>query len=252
VIAKLACCALLAGCVNAAVDGARLPKHDDAGVDANVRDAPIAVDAPPDADLCRTHRVVYLNFGGDTLQQAATSDATVDEASWLGMSSGQASGTVAMWRPNQDDRTELMKDVVEAVETTFATVAPAMTFVTTRPATGPYVMIGFGGSMDDVGVPYSTAVAKLDCSDTVKSDVGWVFENVASTTAAANYAAGAIGFGLGATGTTNPNDCMCGWLTDCTASASPCTFSSTANAQIACAGETDPQDDVAILQGFCD
>jgi hypothetical protein len=251
VIAKLACCALLAGCVNA-VDGARLPNKPDAGIDAEVSDATIAVDVPADADPCRNHRVVYLNFDGGTLQHAATSDATADEASWIGMSSGQTSGTIAMWRPNQGDRTQLMQDVTDGLQATFATISPTMKFVTTRPAQGPYVMIGFGGSMNDVGVPYSTAVAKLDCDDTVKSDVGWVFENVASTTAAINYAAGAIAFGLGATGTTDPNDCMCGWLTNCAASGNACTFSTNANAQIACTGETDPQNDVAIVEGFCD
>jgi hypothetical protein len=243
-----------AGCVSSIGNDEGERKFDartaDASIDAIAIDARVR-DAPPDANACPSGRVVFLNFGGDTLTRSAESDATADTASWVGMSSDQTTGTLPEWRPTASDRTSQIATVVDELEAKFSTIAPTMQFVTTRPATGPYVMIGFGGSQNNVGVPYTTAVNHLDCGDANMNDVGWVFENVTDATSVVNFAAGAIGFGMGLTGTTDSNDCMCGWLTDCQASGAACTFSSAANAQIACAGETDPQDDTAILANFC-
>jgi hypothetical protein len=218
------------------------------GADAQTSSVP-PMDAPADASTCPTGRVVFLNFAGDTIAQAAASDATQDQAIWVGMSNGATTATMSEFRPNAADRTTQIQSVVTALQSIFAGV-PEVTFVTTRPAAGPYVMIGFGGTMGQAGVPYTGAVNHLDCGDTNKNDLGWVFES-ATTTQAANLAAGAIGFGLGATGTTDQTDCMCGWLTQCQASGNACSFSATAQAQVACPNETDPQNDVAILQAFC-
>ena len=212
----------------------------------------VPADASPDANACASGRVVYLDFGGETLTQATTSDATQNEAVWVGMSNGQTSGTLAQWRPGASDRTTQIQDVVTGMTTKFTTIAPTITFVTSRPAAGPYVLIGFGGARSDVGVPYTDAVNRLDCGDTTtKSDVGWVFEAVDTTEHVITSAAGALAFGMGATGTTDPDDCMCGWLTNCTSSDNPCTFSATADAALDCPNETDPQDDVTLLQAFC-
>jgi hypothetical protein len=213
----------------------------------------VPADASPDANACATGRVVYLNFAGETLAQAATSDATQNEAVWVGMNGGGlTSGTLAQWRPGATDRATQITDVVTGLTTKFAAIAPTITFVTTRPAAGPYVMIGFGGARTDVGVPYTDAVNRLDCGDAAtKSDVGWVFEAVDTTEHAITSAAGALAFGMGATGTTDPDDCMCGWLTNCTSSDNPCTFSATADAELDCPNETDPQDDVTLLKTFC-
>src|SRR6185312_932842 len=179
-------------------------------------------------------------------------DARSNAAAWVGMSSGQQSATMPPWRPNAGDRASQIAQVVVELEAKFSTLAPNMQFVTARPTSGSYVMIGFGGSMNSAGVPYTTAVATLDCGDANKHDVGWIFENVTNPVQVVNYAAGVIGFGMGATGTNDSNDCMCGWLTACQPSGNACTFSATANAQIACPGETDPQDDVSLMQSFCD
>jgi hypothetical protein len=242
------------GCVSQVGNDEGTRARDAGEVDAAVDAAPIDArvrDAPADANACPSGRVVFLSFGGDTLTRAAQSDATADTASWVGMSSGQTTGTLPEWRPTASDRTSQIAAVVDELEAKFSTIAPTMQFATTRPVAGPYVMIGFGGSQDNVGVPYTTAVNHLDCGDANMNDVGWVFENVADATSVVNFAAGAIGFGMGLTGTTDSNDCMCGWLTNCQASGAACTFSSAANAQIACNGETDPQDDTAILANFC-
>ena len=79
----------------------------------------------------------------------------------------------------------------------------------------------------------------------------WVFEDTPSSQKAADFAIGAILFGLGATGTTDPGDCMCGWLTQCQASNGACTVSSSINAALSCPNQTNPQDEVAILHSFC-
>ncbi|HEY1812547.1 MAG TPA: hypothetical protein VGG74_09400 [Kofleriaceae bacterium] len=209
------------------------------------------MDAPV-TNACSNNRVVFLNFAGDTLTQATASDATHDEAIWVGMSNNATTATMPEWRPTAGDRTTQIQEVVTTLQGIFGTIAPTITFVTTRPAAGPYVMIGFGGTKGEAGVPYTGAVNHLDCGDTNKSDVGWIFESEGSVIAAANAAAGAIAFGLGATGTTDPNDCMCSWLTQCTSNeAAACSFSATAAAELDCAGETDPQNDVAILDAFC-
>jgi hypothetical protein len=251
VIAKCALAAcILAGCV-AQIGGADHAVSRDAAEAPDA--APPTIDAPPsdaaiDAPACS--RVVFLNFDGDTLARSPEGDARADAAAWVGLSTGQSSATMAEWRPTATDRTSQIAEVVAELEARFATIVPNMQFVTTRP-TGSYIMIGFGGSMQAAGVPYTGAVATLDCGDANKNDVAWIFESTTNPTQVVNYAAGAIAFGMGATGTTSSTDCMCGWLTDCEPSGAACTFSSTANAQLACAGETDPQDDVGLLQTFC-
>jgi hypothetical protein len=260
VVRLVVLCALLAACnarlgasVGAASSDASSAIDASSGgggdnIDAATSITPI--DAPPDASLCPTGRVVFLNFDGDTLTQAAASDATQDQAIWVGMSGGATTATMTKFRPTAGDRTTQIQDVVTSLQGIFSGV-PEIAFVTTRPAAGPYVMIGFGGTMGQAGVPYTGAVNHLDCGDSNKNDVGWVFESASTTTIAANFAAGAIAFGLGATGTTDPNDCMCGWLTSCQASGNACSFSATAQAELDCPNETDPQNDVAILQAFC-
>lgn len=202
-----------------------------------------AVDAP--AAACASGRVVYLNFEGDTLTQGA-SDATTNHAVWMGV----ATATVAKFRPGAADRAQQILDIVTLVQQQL-TAIPEIHVVTQRPAAGPYVMIGFGDAAQTVNVPYLYAVNRLDCGDTVKSDVGWVFEATPSTTMAANFAVGAIAFGLGVTGTTDVNDCMCGWLTNCQAATTSCTLASSIQADLRCPGQTNPQNEIAALQQFC-
>ena len=62
--------------------------------DAGAGDGAPAADAAPDAAACANGRVVYLNFDGQTLTQAATSDATLNRASWM----TRATGTAAPFR----------------------------------------------------------------------------------------------------------------------------------------------------------
>ncbi len=205
---------------------------------------------PPDAaaPACASGRVVYLDFEGATLTQASTaSDATQNQAVWMGV----GTATLPKFRPNAADRATQISDTVTKFEAALAAY-PAIQVVTTRPAAGPYFMIGFGGAHQTVNVPYLYAVNRLDCGDTAtKNDLAWVFEDAESPQRAANFALGALLFGLGATGTTSSNDCMCGWLTNCSATNNACTFSTSINAASGCSGVNNPVNETTYLQNFC-
>jgi hypothetical protein len=240
-------CVLAAGC-NARL-GAASQVGDDQYVDANGSGSGSGSGQHDAAvPLCATGRQVYLEFEGATITQAQNaSDATQSKAVWMGV----ASATMTKFRPNAADRATQIQDVVDRIKGKLAAF-PEIQVVTTRPAAGPYVMIGFGDVHQTVNVPYLYAVNRLDCGDQkTKNDLAWVFEDVPNTRVAADTAVGSILFGLGATGTTNPDDCMCGWLTQCQSSNNACTLGTSVNAALSCNGQTNPQNEVAIMQTFC-
>jgi hypothetical protein len=240
---------LLAGCA-ARLGGSGSHAADD-GTDSNtgsgsgsgMHDA-----AMPDAPGCASGRVVYLAFdGGIALKQAGTSDAAQNKAVWMGV----ATATPTKFRPNAADRATQIQDVIDKVKAKLVPF-PQIIVTTTRPAAGPYMMVGYGDTHQTVNVPYLYAVNRLDCGDaTTKSDLAWVFEDVPSTQLAADVTIGAILFGLGATGTNNPDDCMCGWLTQCQPSGNACTIGTAVTAAQSCPNQTNPQNEAAILQTFC-
>jgi hypothetical protein len=238
---------LLTGC-NARLGYAPADRDATTIDDTGTHPTNVIVDGAPDAPpLCANGRVIYLNFEGASLAKANTSDATQDKAVWM----GQATGTLAQFRPGAGDRTTQIDDTVTAFETGIAG-HPDLQVVTTKPTIGPFFEIGFGGAAGDVGVPYLYAVDRLDCGDlATKSDIGWVFEAAESPQRAANFALGALLFGLGATGTTNPNDCMCGWLTNCQPSNNACTYSTSINAAAGC-NVPNPVNETTYLDHFCD
>jgi len=126
-----------------------------------------------------------------------------------------------------------------------------ITVVTDRPASGPYVMILFGGTQSGVGTNFGFAQNTLDCGDGTKSDVGWVSDTVPSLQLVANFAIGAVGFGLGLTATTDTNDCMCGWGNNCQQSGAACTLSTNIAAKADCPNQTTENEVAAFQQAFC-
>jgi hypothetical protein len=183
-------------------------------------DGPIGppIDTPP---ACSNGRVVYLNFEGQTLNDATLSDATQNRASWMTI----AQGTAPRYKTAAADRDQQIQAIVTGVRSQLSSFP--VTVVTQRPAAGPYVMIVFGGTASQVGSNYGGAVNELDCTDAQKSDVAWISDGVSPTQKVVNFAVGAIGFGLGLTATTNPSDCMCGWANTCIQDQSaPCRLSS--------------------------
>jgi hypothetical protein len=259
----LAITALAAGCYARVGDGEGNLATTDAGdttgsgsdttggdVDAGAQGG---TDAPTPA--CANGRKVYLAFEGVTLTQATTSDATQNRARWL----TNTTSTVPPWRTASGSRAAQIASVVDGVKSRLA-MTP-IEVVTTRPTTGPYVMIAFGGERTgdggSVGTIYSYATSYHDCGDTVKSDVGWVSDmNGSPESYVADLAVGAIGWGLGLDGTTSPADCMCGWANGCDSQSGACTLSSSiatsiqGNVETACQPGT--QNEVAAFTTqFC-
>ena len=236
---------LVAGCHASLADGASTDARGARDGTTTSPDAPTTTtDAAP---ACFNGRVVYLNFDGVTLAQGA-SDATANRAVWMGV----ASATIPQYKSAAADRLTQITDVTAEIRSGLS--ALPVTVVTARPVTAPYVMIVFGGTPALVNVPYIDAVNHLDCGDAVKSDVGIVFDNVspATTQKAADYAIGSIAYGLGLTGTHGTGDCLCGWNNSCQQGAGPCTLSTSITADVVCAGQTNPQHELATFsQAFC-
>lgn len=206
--------------------------------------------ASPDARTCANGRVVYLNFTGQALAQAATSDATQNLASWMQIQNGQA----PIYRSGNANRLADITAITDGVRMQLSQFP--VTVVTQRPATGPYVMIVFGGTAQQVGSRFGGAVNTLDCGDTAKSDVAWIGDGVSPNQRVINFAVGAIGFGLGLTATSDPLDCMCGWDNQCTSNnnqacklSGPIARDPAANQR--CAGLTTQDEPATFTAAFC-
>jgi hypothetical protein len=204
-------------------------------------------DAAPDAPACFNGRVVYLAFEGVALTQAGTSDATTNQASWIGVSTAN----VPKYHANDANRMGQIQSITAGVTAHLASFP--ITVVTQRPTSGPYVMVVFGGTNQDVGSVYTYATSEHDCGDAVKSDVAWL-SDVVPDSKVADYAVGAIAWGLGLNGTSDTGDCMCGWANNCQQTGSACTLgtSQPTTSNLACAGQANPQNEVAVFQqAFC-
>jgi hypothetical protein len=200
----------------------------------------------PDA-TCRSN-TVYLAFDGVTLKSTqARSDATLNAAYWAGRTQ-----TVPPYHQNDANRATEIAAITAAVKTGLALYP--ISVVTTRPAAGPYIMIAFGGR-STVNFNFNTeyyAIQTQDCDNTWPSDVGWVSDIVEDSQLAADNALGAIGWGLGLSGTTDPSTCMCGWGSSCDSADVPCTFGTHSVADT-CNGGTITQDEnAAIHKTFCE
>jgi hypothetical protein len=235
--------AIAAGCGAQIADGSGQSGDTTGGRDGGSRSfrdagAPVCADA------------VYLNFGGQTLTRANDSDATNNEASWMTM----RSGTAPPYLDGVADRDTTIQSIVDGVRAELASIP--ITVVTDRPATGTYVMVVFGGTAQDVGSRFDSAVAELDCRNRVASDVAWIADSVTPVAHVVNDVIGAIGFGAGLTATSDPEDCMCGWANNCMSdNANACTLGSPiARDQMAnqLCSDLDPEDEVAVLHdAFC-
>lgn len=218
-------------------------------------DDPADVDAavsPDAAPACPNGRRVYLNFDGVTLTDAATSDATQNRASW--MTNGVTTANVPPYRLGDADRAAQIQTIVDGLRAQLA--AYPMEVVTTRPAAGPYMMIVFGGTAQQVGSRFGVGVQELDCGDLQKSDVAWIADAVSPPQRVMNTAMGAIGFGLGLTATTDPLGCMCGWDNACQSNNNvACTLSPMIardpTADQLCPGLTSQDEVAAFATEFC-
>jgi hypothetical protein len=263
----LALAALLAGCEASLSPGNGNGTTDANGSGSGSGNIDASMQMQPDAaPACANGRKLFLNFDGVTLSDAASSDATTNTARWL---VNTPTATIPPWRNGSGTRATEILQVTDGVKARLGMTSP-IEVVTTRPATGPYVMIVLGGANTGnggtVGTVYSYATSFHDCGDTTKSDVGWVSDmNTAAvgmnatTTYVADLVVGSVGWGLGLNGTTDGNDCMCAWTTSCTDNANACTLSTSIASGVTNpgAGETacpnqNPQNEVAAFTtGFC-
>ena len=210
-------------------------------------DATVGIDAP----ACSNGRVIYLNFEGQALTQGAPSNAQTNVASWM----NKASGAAPAYRAGATDRDTQIKAIVDGVTAQLASFP--ITVVTTRPTTGDYVMVIYGGVQTDVGSNFSVAVQQLDCDDaTTRNDVAWITGNV-NGQRAINTTLGTVGFGLGLTATADPNDCMCGWANGCASNNNiACNLTPgidrDVNAQQKCVNAGNTQNETAVFdKAFC-
>jgi hypothetical protein len=211
-------------------------------------DAPAV--AMSDAPACFNGRVVFLSFEGVTLTQAMTDDATQNQASWIGV----ATANVPAYHAGNMNRATQIMNITSAVQSILGGFP--VTVVTTRPLSGPFVMVAFGGTNMTVGSQYTYATSFHDCGDLVKSDVAWVSDTV-PTSKAADYAVGAIAWALGLQGTNDPTDCMCEWANSCVQSSTHCSLhgpiSTTTSSSPAttCPGLTTQDENATFSQAFC-
>jgi hypothetical protein len=218
----------------------------DAGDEADI-DAP-DVDAAP---ACFNGRVVFLSFEGESLTQATPSDARLNRAQWMTI----ASGTAPPYRAGAADRATQIQAITDGIRNQLSTFP--ITVVTTRPQTGEYMMIVYGGQPNQVGSRFAGAVQQLDCNDALtRNDVAWVSDAVDGTQRIVNFSVGAIGFGLGLTATTDPKDCMCGWDNNCTSDNSvACTLTEgiarDPDARQRCANVTTQDETTTFKNAFC-
>jgi hypothetical protein len=154
---------------------------------------------------------VYLNFAGVTTLTKGPSDARTNTAAWL---HGNGTGTVPPYGGSQQD-VDTIRDGVIARLTGIATVTVS------RPTTGEYVMVMYGGTAAQAHSGYNVAVNQLDCGDLVKNDVAWIEDGI-DPTSAIDTTMGAIGFGLGLSSVNKTDDCFCSWGDQCSPSAAAC------------------------------
>lgn len=190
------------------------PGDDDPSGDGGT-DSPVV---PPDTQPACIQRQLFLQFEGETLTDAPQSDAKQNLASW--MQNGVTSGTAPPYRNGQANR---LNDIATIVNAVTMRVSGFTTVVTTRPTSGDYMMIVFGGpNRADMGSNFNF-VQELDCGDQVRNDVSWVSDGF-PIDLIPNAVLGSIGFGIGLTATTDQTDCMCSWDNNCSYSTTNCTY----------------------------
>lgn len=195
-------------------------------------------------------KVVFLQFEGQALTKGPRSDATQNLVSWTTVLNVDA----PMYHATSPTRGTEIQAIVDGVRQRLASFPIAV--VTTRPASGNYNMIVFGGVAQDVGSPAGSAMQQLDCGDKAANDVAWIGDGVTPTTRIVNLAVGALGWGVGLNATADPEDCMCGWGNSCTPSLNACTLSTgilrDLTATQVCAGGLTTQDEpAAFTSSFC-
>jgi hypothetical protein len=216
----------------------------DAPIDGRA-DAPIDA-SPRDAYRCATDsgapaHTIYLAVDGVNLVHGNCDDATTNCTSLI-----SADVAVPPLLPGNANRGQIISDLVSQLQQTLLPYDVDVT--TTRPATGPYMMIVVGGTCSQVtgstlcsGIV--TSFGTQDCGNQVPSDIGLVFDLPNFTGARwANVVMFEIGFAIGADTTSVQGDCMC---QSCGGLSTPCTLGIDVPIFAGCSGGT--QDETRIF-----
>ncbi len=178
-----------------------------------------------------THRI-FLAFDGVSLTRA-TSDSALNQFSVIDPSITTA--VIPAWKTGAADRAAQIQTIVCMMRQ--ALYAFDVEVVTTRPATGDYEMIVFGGSPSDLGFSSQglvlTSLSAKDCANANQRDVAWVAERpdgsfTLTASEAANGASAMHGVGNGLAASTIGTNCMCAVAVpyNCDTNAT-CSFSTT-------------------------
>ena len=205
----------------------------------------VVPDAPPVAT------VVYLSFEGETVSPGP--EAPWDDESPL----VKAKSTVAPLYANDPDRQAKIATIVADVTTALQPYDIDLT--TTRPATGPYTMIVFGGNSSDLGLgPDQGWMSDATCGS-IQYHLDFVFDGWDTPHDVAAAAIAALGSDRGVSFTTDPADCMCMLFADsqqyCNAlsRATACTIggaNTPVNPQHACNGFTTIDERAEFARAF--
>ncbi len=129
----------------------------------------------------------------------------------------QAGATIPPVFPTEPTRALAVAEIVELARSRL--VPYSVDLVTTRPSTGNYHMIVFGGDSAAVGLPDSpVSVAPFNCENTPDDHVALLFDNGLvnfTKTDYANQILFQIGTVEGLTFTRTPDDCHCQLDTEC-------------------------------------
>ncbi len=204
-------CALLAACGD---NGATVDAQTffDARPDVGI-DAPFVFNCAT-APTGGAHKL-FLVFEGATLTRGA-SDAVLNRFS--GIDNSLATATIPAWRATAPDRASQIQDVVCDIRESMYPFDVEV--VTTRPTSGDFEMIVFGGSFGDLGHTlgpgtFIFSFTNRDCNNASQRDVAWVTEHpsagadVLTTIETANYAVAALGLDNGLGASKSATNCMC-------------------------------------------
>lgn len=226
----------------------------EASVDAEDGDEPDAQMITIDAPRCSARQVVMV-FDGITLTRGATNAAT-KTAQWIGEDGNGTTRNVPAYRSNDGNRETVIAGLITEVQARLSQFPIIVTRATesTLPTTGEFIMVVVGGTAGNVGSNYALARNLLDCGDAAPNDIAWIAEN-AAVDEIDDLAIGAIAYGLGLGGTSDGDNCLCQWRTQCAPSAGNCTLSTAAQAtnnQDVCGQTPNPQNQIAAFEAaFC-
>jgi hypothetical protein len=153
--------------------------------------------------------VLFLDFGGELMQQSTTDDATRNHSVIATVQIPPFNGAVDAPKVSQQQAEDAVTDRVRSYYADFN-----LAVVTTRPSAGGYTLAAIGGHASLVGAPAGVAgLSLVDCGNTNLSNVVYDFSDDLSpdyggVVAAAIAAAHEAGHSFGLEHSDNPQDVM--------------------------------------------